>query len=137
MERRFILARNIVIAISVVLSSVSSCFFTMIGASAGLGEMGLFPVIKIPVYVWVIWGIAWGAACGYFIGKLLIKALLKRRNALFGFLYGLLGALVIGSVNGFLTGTLIFGVIIGAFLGPGGGLILAAIFLLIYKPQQT
>jgi len=76
-----------------------------------------------------------GAVCGGVIAYLLIKVLLKRRNALYGLLYGLAAGFIIGLVNGLLTDTAGFCVIIGVVLGPVGGLILAWIFLKVYKPE--
>ena len=129
-ENKRRLASRIVIISSVLLCSVASGFFAWAGASVGGGIIG-----KWPEFVWAIWGIAWGAICGGVMAYLLIKFLLKERKTSYGLLFGLGAGFIIGLVNGVLTGTAVFGVIIGVVLGPVPGLILAWIFLKVYKPK--
>lgn len=129
-------ATLIVTIVGVILASLASWFFTLIGAGVSMGPDRLTTsVVKWPMPIWHVWGILWGAFCGYIISCFLIKTLLEKRNAPFGLLYGFVGGFTIGLVNGILTGTTIFGVIIGLVLGPIPGLILAGIFLGVYKPK--
>jgi len=129
-ENRKRLASRIVIISSVLLCSVASGFCTMLALEFGGGIIG-----KWPEFMGAIWGIVWGAICGGVIAYLLIKVLLKRRNALYGLLFGLAAGFIIGLVNGLLTDTVIDGVMLGVWLGPVPGLILAWIFLKVYKPE--
>ncbi len=114
---------------SVSICAIISAFFTLVGASAGTGELGMHPIITLPTPLWIAWGIFWGAICGLYGARFLIKILTKKRNILYGLLLGLLTGVIIGAVNGILTGTAFFGVFLGVVLGPIPGLVLAAIFL--------
>ena len=70
-ERR--MASMVAIAMGVIFSAAASWYFVMIGIN--LGELGMYPIIQLPRFVWGVWGVAWGAACGYFTALVLVKKL--------------------------------------------------------------